>query len=180
MADVGKFDLTTNLKTINFWEAMASPHKAEWLKAVKDKHLNFVNYKVWEPVDAASVPADAKILLSPWAMQQKANGQFQAHLTDCGYKQVDGLHYSEDNKAAPVVCDITVCIILTLSMMAGWIWILLDIQWAFLNGHFSHNKHLYMCIPQGFKCFYIPNVLLLLLQTIYGLKQVALQFWREI
>jgi hypothetical protein len=37
-----------------------------------------------------------------------------------------------------------------------------------------------MEVPEGFQEFYEKYVLLLLLQTIYGLKQVALAFWREL
>eukprot|EP00957_Ditylum_brightwellii_P012612 953270-Ditylum_brightwellii.AAC.1 len=37
-----------------------------------------------------------------------------------------------------------------------------------------------MTVPQGFKRFYPADILLLLLKTIYGLKQAAIQFWREL
>jgi hypothetical protein len=35
-------------------------------------------------------------------------------------------------------------------------------------------------VPQGFERFYSKNAVLLLLKTIYGLKQAALAFWREL
>eukprot|EP00957_Ditylum_brightwellii_P078625 5977616-Ditylum_brightwellii.AAC.1 len=35
-------------------------------------------------------------------------------------------------------------------------------------------------MPQRFECFYPAHALLLLLRTIYGLKQAAMQFWREL
>jgi hypothetical protein len=37
-----------------------------------------------------------------------------------------------------------------------------------------------MEVPQGFEKFYPKNTVLLLLKTIYGLKQAALAFWREL
>eukprot|EP00957_Ditylum_brightwellii_P076377 5805022-Ditylum_brightwellii.AAC.1 len=37
-----------------------------------------------------------------------------------------------------------------------------------------------MEVPQGFEAYYPPHVLLLLLRIIYGLKQAAIQFWREL
>jgi len=37
-----------------------------------------------------------------------------------------------------------------------------------------------MEVPEGFEEYYPPNVLLLLLQTIYGLKQAAMAFFREL
>lgn len=63
--------------------------------------------------------------------------------------------------------------------MAGWYAILLDIQGAFLNGHFQGGEKLLMEVPQRFKKYYPGNVMLRLLRTIYGLKQLAMQFWRE-
>ena len=108
MAEVGAFDLTSDLKATKFKEAMASANKESWLKAVEEEHNKFSWYKVWELILSNSIPSNAKILSSTWAMQQKANGQFCAQLTACSYKQVDSMHYREDNKAVPVVCNITI------------------------------------------------------------------------
>ena len=55
-----------------------------------------------------------------------------------------------------------------------------DVKGAFLNGHFSHGEQLYMHVPQGFERFYSSNVYLLLLKTIYGLKQAAFEYWRTL
>lgn len=63
--------------------------------------------------------------------------------------------------------------------MAGWYAILLNIQGEFLNGHFQGGEELFMEVPQGFEKYYPGNVMLRLLRTIYGLKQLAMQFWRE-
>eukprot|EP00957_Ditylum_brightwellii_P127878 9752006-Ditylum_brightwellii.AAC.1 len=64
--------------------------------------------------------------------------------------------------------------------MAGWIGRILDVKGAFLNRRFQNGEVLYMGVPQGFERFYPEDVLLLLLRTIYGLKQAAMQFWREL
>ena len=53
-----------------------------------------------------------------------------------------------------------------------------DVKGAFLNGDFTHGEKLYMEIPEGFEWFYPTGVLLLLLKTIYGLKQSAFEYWR--
>eukprot|EP00957_Ditylum_brightwellii_P129533 9880112-Ditylum_brightwellii.AAC.1 len=62
--------------------------------------------------------------------------------------------------------------------MAAWTAKLLDVQGAFLNNQFQNGEQLYMHVPQGFERFYSLSVLLLLLRTIYGLKQAVMQFWR--
>ena len=53
-----------------------------------------------------------------------------------------------------------------------------DVKGAFLNGTFSQGEKLYLKVPQGFEKFYPANVVLLLLKTIYGLKQSAHEHWR--
>jgi hypothetical protein len=57
---------------------------------------------------------------------------------------------------------------------------LLDVKGAFLCGNFENGEKIYMEVPQGFEGFYPKNYVLLLLKTIYGLKQAALAFWREL
>jgi hypothetical protein len=64
--------------------------------------------------------------------------------------------------------------------MARWCAMLLDVKGAFLCGNFEDGEKIIMEIPQGFECFYPKNAVLLLLKTIYGLKQAALAFWREL
>ena len=93
------------------------------------------------------VPADAKVLTSTWAMKQKANGTKHARLNARGYEQVDGEHYNEDSKAAPVVCEATIHIILLdhydHGMLGGRI-----------VGHsrtFEKGWQIYMKVLQGFE-----------------------------
>ena len=37
-----------------------------------------------------------------------------------------------------------------------------------------------MKVPEGWECCYPPNTLIFLLPTIYGLKQAATEFWKEL
>eukprot|EP00957_Ditylum_brightwellii_P005698 434099-Ditylum_brightwellii.AAC.1 len=64
--------------------------------------------------------------------------------------------------------------------MASWVTAFFDVKGTFLNERFKNNKQLYMTVPWGSKKHYPDDVLLLLLCTIYGLKQAAIQFWREL
>jgi len=113
-------------------------------------------------------------------MKKKANGVFRARLNARGYEQVDGEHYHEDTKAAPVGNDATIHIVLILMLLAGWYAEIIDICGAFLHGKFEDGQKVYMEVPQGFEKFYPGNVVLLLLKTIYGLKQAAYAFWQKL
>jgi Reverse transcriptase (RNA-dependent DNA polymerase) len=97
-----------------------------------------------------------------------------------GYEQVDGEHYDEDAKAAPVVSEATIHIVLILIIMAGWCAEVLDVKGAFLHGTFEKGRQVYMEVPQGFERFYPSNCVLLLLKTLYGTKQAAKAFWLKL
>ena len=93
-----------------------------------------------------------------------------------GFEQIDGVHCDQRDKAAPVVNEVTFCIMMVLIIMAS-IWAeVLDVQGAFLNGRFQNGEKVYMKIPEGFEQYYPDEILLLLLKTIYGTVQAAKQF----
>ena len=65
--------------------------------------------------------------------------------------------------------------------MADWEAELVDINGAFLHGEFDNGEQIYMEIPQGFQEVYDPDLYVLqLLQTLYGTKQAAMQFWKKL
>jgi hypothetical protein len=72
------------------------------------------------PVPKTSIDSKAKILISTWAMKKKSNGKYRARFNARGYKQIDGIHYDEDAKAAPVTNETTIKIVMILITMAGW------------------------------------------------------------
>ncbi len=113
-------------------------------------------------------------------MKQKADGTKRARINARGFEQRPGEHYDEDNIASPVVNEASIFLILIIMIMAMMWGELNDVKGAFLNGLFSGGEKLYMGIPQGFESFYPADVLLLLLKTIYGLKQAAFEYWRAL
>jgi hypothetical protein len=89
------------------------------------------------------------------------------------------VHFDASDKAAPVVCDVTIRVVLILAIMANWLAWIVDAEGAFLQGRFQNGELIFMKIPNGFQKFYPSNVMLKLLRTLYGLAQSAIQFWRE-
>jgi Reverse transcriptase (RNA-dependent DNA polymerase) len=79
-----------------------------------------IKNKVWKAVPKTSVPKEATILTSTWAMKKKASGRVnRARLNARGYEQIDGEHFDKDTKVSPVVGLMTIMIILILMIMAG-------------------------------------------------------------
>ena len=65
-------------------------------------------------------------------------------------------------------------------ILAGWQGEILDVKGAFFHGQFEEHQQLYMEVPEGFEKFYDPTkYVLLLLATIYGLRNAAMAFWKE-
>ena len=76
-----------------------------------------------------------------------------------------------------ITIRITLLIIIVLKLLGG----LLDVKVAFLQGEFENNeKQTCMQVPQGMEKHYPDNVWLLLLALIYGLKNAAIAFWKNL
>ena len=57
-------------------------------------------------------------------------------------------------------------------------WWILDTKGAFLKGESQNNKKIVKSVPEGMEWFYLSDVILKLLKLIYGMKQVAICYWR--
>ena len=176
----GGFGNTEELKLLKYKEAMASNDKAKWAEAVNKEFNNMKDYEVWKAVPKEEVPEDAKILTSTWAMKKKANGTFRARLNARGFEEIDGVHYDGASVAAPVTNELSVRMMIVLMLMSAWSALVTDVKGAFLRGEFEQGTpKMYMHIPEGFKEFYPTGYILLLLKTIYGLKEAAMAFWKQ-
>jgi hypothetical protein len=68
-----------------------------------------------------------------------------------------------------------------IMVAACWVGEIMDVKGAFLHGNFDEGKNIYMKVPEGFEKYYDPMYyVLLLLQTLYGLKQSAMAFWKKL
>jgi hypothetical protein len=170
----GGFINTQELHIIKYKEVMAGADTDKWHEAVMEEQANLDKHNVFEVVPMDKVPADAIILSSMRAMKKKSNGRCKARLNARGFQQIDDEH----DKAASVVNDVTIGIVLVLIIMAGWWAEVMDVRGAFLPGMFQPHHLMYMTVPQGFENMYPPNGVLLLLWMLYGTKQAALQFWK--
>jgi hypothetical protein len=122
------------------------------------------------------VPEEAKILTSTRSMKKKSNGTFRARMDARGLQQIYGEHYDSTSIASPVANKVKIRCMFVLILMTFWMGELLDVKGAFLHGDFENGGSIYMEVTQGFEVY----VLLVLLKTLYGLKQAEMAFWREI
>jgi hypothetical protein len=118
-------------------------------------------------------------LIDTLATQKKSNGQYRARLNASGYEHIDGVRYDSTCISSPVTNDATVMILLVLSLIFGWTAELIGVKGAFLHENFKKEGNVYMDVSEGFEQYYPLGWLLILLQTIYGLKQAEKSFFVE-
>jgi hypothetical protein len=176
----GGFENSQELHVMKYKQAMAGKDKKSWEVGVVDEHDRMRKHKVWEALPREDVPKGHKILSSTWAMKKKSNGTYGTRLKARGYEQVAGKHYNATAITASVTSDTTIHIVLTLLLMANWYGELLDVKGVFLHDEFEEGEKLYMQVPEEFEKYYPVGVVLLLLKTIYGLKQAAIAFWKQL
>ena len=122
------------------------------------------------------------MLTSTWTMQKKSNGRLRARINGRGYEQIDEIHYESNDTHVPVTNDTTVRVVMVLALMAGWLGLIADVQGAFLKGEleFKGKERIYLKVPQEFESKYSNEVVLWLLKVLYGTKQTAMAFWKEL
>jgi hypothetical protein len=79
-----------------------------------------------------------------------------------------------------VVNDITIRIVLTLIVMAGFWTEIVDVRGVFLTAEFEQGHQMYVSVPKGFEKYYPGNVVLLLIRTLFCTCQAAIQFWKKL
>ena len=65
----GGFSNTSELKVMNYKEAMRSPEKEQWIKEIGNEKRRFDKFGAVTPVPRSSVPVGSKIMTSTWAMK---------------------------------------------------------------------------------------------------------------
>jgi Reverse transcriptase (RNA-dependent DNA polymerase) len=89
----------------------------------------------------------------------------------CGYSQKPGVDFQESYSL--VINDVVFRILIVLQMIWGLTAALLDVEVAFLNGEL--DEKIYMECPEGI--VRQEDDMVLLLKSMYGLVQVARQFF---
>ena len=90
-----------------------------------------------------------------------------------GFSEVEGLDY--DQVFSPIIWFESVCPILAMAALEGWVLRGLNVRNAYLYGRLA--KEIYMEQPEGFVVPGKENMVLHLRHALYGLKQAGLAWW---
>ncbi len=176
----GGFKNTKELKVMNYKEAVNGPDGVRWQAEVENEYQRMVANKVFEVVLRKDLPVGTKIIDSIWAMKKKSNGTLCGQMNARGFKQVEGQHYNGTTINSPVTNSATIRIVLMLMIIASMLAHVVDVKGAFLHGEFEDREIMHMKVPQGFEKHFPEGSVLLLLKCLFGLKQAAKAFWRQL
>ena len=176
----GGYENTNELKPMNYAQAMMSPDAEAWRKEIANEHERMITSHVFTEVERKDLPPNTKVIDSTWACKKKSNGTLRGRINARGFRQIEGVQYDGSSIHAPVTNSTTIRIVLTLMVMAGYAASVVDVKGAFLHGEFTDGEVIYMKVPQGFEQYYSETAVLKLNRCLYGLKQSAMAFWKQL
>jgi Reverse transcriptase (RNA-dependent DNA polymerase) len=148
----------------SYKEAMESPQKEQWLKAMATELKTLNENKTWTPVKNHP---DIRPISTRWVYKIKKNDDksltYKARFVARGFEQIQGLNYIEN--FAAVVKQQAFKAIFAIATIKGYIIHKIDIKSAFTHGNI--DKTIYIQPPEGFGP---ENRVLLLNKALYGLK----------
>lgn len=176
--------MATSVKTVNsdplsFREAMSSPERASWIKAMQEEYQSLVENNTFRPV---STPNRQKPLSTKWVYRRKAEAdgtiRYKARLVVRGFEQVKGQDF--DNVYAPVSKMSTFRLLLALCARHRYPMYQMDVVTAFLNPVIDKDN-IVITMPRGMETIILDApTYALLMKALYGLKQSPRLWFHDI
>ena len=152
---------------------MPKEDQKDWEKACDNEMKSLADRKVWKLVD---LPAGRKTVKCRWVFAAKSDGRKKAHLVAKGFTQVYGIDFEETFSL--VARFETVRILLALAALEDRDIKSLNVKTAYLYGEL--DEEIYMDQPEGYIKKGQERKVCRLLKSLYGLKQSALQWNKEL
>ena len=140
---------------------------------MKEEMKSLHERKVWNLVDLSKGHQPIK---GRWIYAVKSDGHKKARFIAKGFTQVFRIDY--ENTFSPVARFETLWLLLSLAVLHNWELEALDVKTAFLFGEL--DEEIYMEQPEGFIVKDQERKVCWLRKAIYGLKQAALQWNKQL
>jgi hypothetical protein len=158
-------------------EAMQRPDKDEWFKAMQTELTTMKDMNVYK---VAELPKGRKAIGCRWVLEFKEDNKggsvYKARLVAQGFSQVPGVDYGAT--FAPVIKPASVRLLAALACQQDWEIDMFDAKRAFLWGVLK--EEIYMRQPKGFEKGDWKLIVWLMLRTIYGLTQSAMEWYEQV
>ena len=170
----------------NYNEALASPDRIKWMKAMDKEVMNFLNRKVWSIVPRTKLRQGQKPIQTRWVFRKKnehdGSVRYKGRIVVKGYVQIPGVDFTET--FSPVATDTSIKVVLANALHNNWNCEMVDIEAAFLEAPLDED--VYIEWPEGVVEFgYIPQEVanvncIKLTKAMYGCVQSPRAFFREL
>ncbi len=175
---------TPDPDTPTLTEALSSPHREEFLVAMRKEIQQLENHKTWRIMDRSKLPKGINVLPSTWAFKIKRfpDGRlrkFKARFCVRGDRQIEGIDYFE--KYAPVVSWSTVRLVMSIALQRGWNTKQIDFENAFVQADLKED--VYIRCPPMFEPEGAMNggeYVMKLDKSLYGLVQAPLAWYEHL
>ena len=177
MTEPISFLAKTDEDTMYYHQAMASPDKKEFLKAMVKEYNDHAKRGHWELVHKKDVPQDTRILDSVWSMKRKRDiltrkiTKWKARLNVHGGQQEHGINYFETY--SPVVNWFSVRLLYIMALLNQWHTRQIDFILAYPQADIE--VEMFMQLPKGLKVegAHRDTHALRLKKNLYGQKQAG-------
>lgn len=163
------------LEPLTVDQALSSPQKDYWQKAMNDEYASLMANNTYQLVPC---PPGVKPIPCKWVLTVKRNAtgdivRHKARIVIKGFKQQYGVDYAET--FSPTARLPYIRALLAHACVHGWELHHVDIDTAFLHG--TLKEDVYMVQPEGYSNG-DPNIVCKLNKSLYGLKQ-APKVWHD-
>ena len=170
-------DYNMSIPPATYDEAIQRLDREQWLAAMNTELQTIKDMKVYE---LTKLPEGRKAIGCRWVLEFKDDNKggpvYKARLVAQGFSQVPGIDYG--TTFAPVIKPATVHLLAALSCQKDWEIDTFDAKRAFLWSILK--EEIYMRQPKGFEQGDWRKLVWLMLCTIYGLKQSALEWYEQV
>lgn len=170
-------DYDMKIPPATYDEAILRPDRDLWLAAMK-KELDIM--KEMSVYKLTTLPAGRKAIGNRWVLEFKEDNKGgptqKARLVAQGFSQIPGVDYGAT--FAPVLKTASVRLISALACKHDWELDSFDAKRAFLWGVLK--EEIFMRQPKGFESGDWKVLVWLMLRTIYGLKQSAMEWYEQV
>ena len=160
------------------WHYPIENDRDNWRAAIRKEIRSMINRGVWRKADRAKIPKNRRLIGNKWVFKIQRDGMYRARLVALGYSQIPGVDNTDN--FAPVAHDVSFRIALARMMVEKLDSLVMDVERAFLYGEI--DEEIFMKSPVGMEEIdpgSSPEDCYQLLKGIYGLCQVARQFWKK-
>jgi hypothetical protein len=158
-------------------EAMKRSDREHWLTAMKAELSIMTEMHVYR---LTKLPEVRKAIGNRWVLEFKEDNKggpvYKARLVAQGFSQIPGVDYGAT--FAPVIKTASIRFIAALACRNNWELDTFDAKRAFLWGILK--EEIYMRQPKGFEEGDWASLVWLMLRTIYGLKQSAMEWYEQV